>query len=619
MIQIEQLNVTALLEENTYLKKQVVYYQETTEQLQKEYTYLRGKIEEIEQEQEEIIADQVSRECAHLRNKVEQLGTRLTWRSNVDRIPGDVLTPSRKATIIKLRTYLKEHAACADSEGYQQVFLENLTGEQEIGALGDNINYVSTVHPQDKSGQYRLDIPAVIPLFEKRLIWVQDGPKKWHQEASIKALPLLEDPTLWAYACTSIIQHGGLRPGAGRPKKCERCGHDLEEKNTVTRKQRSTHCPKCGIDHVYPEAIVSEPLTPTDPLPPDGGGLKNQLDFSISEEDETSENQLDLDYLDTRGQVDFSTSQEETSENQLDFQSPIQATVDTVGGIPQELRARRLWVCWRYQDGKKVPYIAQSMRHQQEAKVNNPATWRTCDQAVNLYEQSRREGWKHPFDGIGFMCDGSFVGIDLDHCRNKETGEIAAWAQAILDRFASYWYITPSGEGVRIIIHAKKPGPLCKKGDKEIYEEKRFFTWTPMQVPGTPETIADRQDELTAFYAETFPKQDASKEVRHTPTVFTLPHPCTDEQVLEKARGATNGAKFTRLWEGDTTGYASPSNADLALCRMLAYWTDGDSMAVDRLFRQSKLYRPEKWDRPARAGETYGEGTIRYALREEAA
>lgn len=38
---------------------------------------------------------------------------------------------------------------------------------------------------------------------------------------------------------------------------------------------------------------------------------------------------------------------------------------------------------------------------------------------------------------------------------------------------------------------------------------------------------------------------------------------------------------------------------------MLAYWADNDVSTIDRLFRQSRHYR-EKWDRAARAGETYG-------------
>jgi putative DNA primase/helicase len=293
---------------------------------------------------------------------------------------------------------------------------------------------------------------------------------------------------------------------------------------------------------------------------------------------------------------------------------------------PAELQALPIWCPWRYEPKKdkqgniipdarpdKVPYQVGG-RAPQKAKVDTPATWSTYAQAQHAYEEAIKWNFRDKYDGISFMCDGSFVGIDLDHCRNKETGEIEPWAQAIIDRFPSYGYVTPSEEGIRIVIHATKPGPRCKKGDIEIYEKERFFTWTPMQLPGTPEAIEDCQEQLTALYDETFPLSTPSKEVQESTRVFTLSCHCSDDEVLNKARGAANGPKFITLWEGKTDGYKSQSEADLALCGMLKYWTNDDPSAMDRLFRRSGLYRAERWDSPARAGETYGEGTIRIAI-----
>ncbi|NJK42934.1 MAG: hypothetical protein HC933_00520 [Pleurocapsa sp. SU_196_0] len=45
----------------------------------------------------------------------------------------------------------------------------------------------------------------------------------------------------------------------------------------------------------------------------------------------------------------------------------------------------------------------------------------------------------------------------------------------------------------------------------------------------------------------------------------------------------------------------------------LAWLTGGNETRIDNLFRSSALMR-EKWDRRARTGETYGQGTIREAL-----
>ena len=83
----------------------------------------------------------------------------------------------------------------------------------------------------------------------------------------------------------------------------------------------------------------------------------------------------------------------------------------------------------------------------------------------------------------------------------------------------------------------------------------------------------------------------------------------TDAEVLTKMFAARNGADVRRLWEGDVSEYPSPSEADLALCRHLAFWTGGQASRIDALFRQSGLYREKKWNR-----QDYRERTISKAL-----
>jgi hypothetical protein len=84
----------------------------------------------------------------------------------------------------------------------------------------------------------------------------------------------------------------------------------------------------------------------------------------------------------------------------------------------------------------------------------------------------------------------------------------------------------------------------------------------------------------------------------------------TDAELIAKAKAAKNGAKFTHLWAGDwkAAGYTSQSEADLALCGILAFWTDCDTARIDALFRQSGLMR-RKWDRT-----DYRDGTIAKAI-----
>src|SRR5215218_9239181 len=67
----------------------------------------------------------------------------------------------------------------------------------------------------------------------------------------------------------------------------------------------------------------------------------------------------------------------------------------------------------------------------------------------------------------------------------------------------------------------------------------------------------------------------------------------TDEEVIALAKRAKNAWKFEALWVGDTTGYASHSEADQALISLLAFYTQNEGQ-LDSLYRQSALCR-QKW------------------------
>ena len=88
--------------------------------------------------------------------------------------------------------------------------------------------------------------------------------------------------------------------------------------------------------------------------------------------------------------------------------------------------------------------------------------------------------------------------------------------------------------------------------------------------------------------------------------------PLNDQTLVRKAMQAKGGDIFSDLWAGGLAGYKSHSEADIALCNALAWWTNGDAERVDRLFRQSGLMR-KKWDRP-QSGSTYGAITIQNAI-----
>lgn len=90
---------------------------------------------------------------------------------------------------------------------------------------------------------------------------------------------------------------------------------------------------------------------------------------------------------------------------------------------------------------------------------------------------------------------------------------------------------------------------------------------------------------------------------------------CDDGALIERATRANNGGKFRALlagdWEGQ--GYPSQSEADTALCSILAFWTR-DPAQIDRVFCGSGLMR-DKWNEIHYAdGRKYGEAVIEKAL-----
>ncbi len=264
------------------------------------------------------------------------------------------------------------------------------------------------------------------------------------------------------------------------------------------------------------------------------------------------------------------------------------------------------WVVWRWgadrgRTREKVPHDPRTGRR---ASVTDSQTWATFDEATQVVER---------YDGRGFVLTAAdpFVGVDLDHCRNPETGAIEPWAKDIIVFLWSYTEVTPSGTGFRIFLRGTLPPSGRKRGQVEMYDRDRFLTVTGRHLSGAPESIENRDKEIRELHAHWFPVAErANIAERPTPTVEPVEE--RDRELLIRAFKAPTGQRFAELWAGNIAGYPSPSEADLALVSWLGHLTGGDAERVDRLFRQSGLYRP-KWDE-RHGASTYGQRTISRAL-----
>jgi hypothetical protein len=285
--------------------------------------------------------------------------------------------------------------------------------------------------------------------------------------------------------------------------------------------------------------------------------------------------------------------------------------------IPQELREMRQWVLWRYEwkdsgegSWSKVPRQVNG----DHAASDNPATWSTFAEAQMAWKTAQAK-----YDGIGFVFtkECGVIGVDVDNCvisENEDGLQLnlhALHARSLCDSYAE---VSPSGTGIHIIGFGQLPrGFKDSKTGIEGYASGRYFTFTGQPLNDTI-PLRDITTGATQLHNEFRERQAAGAKVevgeRQQPTRTGL----SVFDRLEKAFKAKNGDQVRALFNGQLLHHESQSEADLALCAYLGFYSDGDPGTLDAMFRQSQAYSSrKKWDE--RHGEqTYGQMTIDKAL-----
>ena len=258
-----------------------------------------------------------------------------------------------------------------------------------------------------------------------------------------------------------------------------------------------------------------------------------------------------------------------------------------IENIPDELKGLKQWVCWYGADKiPKNPYTGNN------AMANMPDTWGTFQEAVAACE-------KYHFDGIGFEFANGYFGVDLDHCLDN-----LDFVDEFVETLQSYTEISRSGSGIHIICKGKLPDGARRKGNVEMYSEGRYFICTGNIYNERYNSIAECTESIKVLHSKYLPSSIPGTARREYQIVDM-----DDQEVIDKARSCRTGYLFNNLYHGDWQGiYSSQSEADLALCNQLAFWTQKNEAQMDRIFRTSGLMRP-KWD-TKRAGRTYGSITI---------
>lgn len=260
----------------------------------------------------------------------------------------------------------------------------------------------------------------------------------------------------------------------------------------------------------------------------------------------------------------------------------------------EELSRFNHWVVYKKEKNRekitKIPYQPNGYK----AKPTDPKTWTTYNKAKDAMETDK-------FDGIGYVltADQGYICIDLDHCRNPETGDIDQWAKDIIgiveEAGGAYYEVSPSGTGIHLWGRGKLPdnkgihSPM-KNGHKiEMYTHAHYMTVTDKPLNDTAlKDIQPAIDKILTMLKKPPAESGEEKAVTSTPVpVLNL----SDGDIITLIRKKRSGPKFHSLYDlGDVSTYGNDRNrADQALLNMLAFWTGKNAEQMKRIFLSSKL------------------------------
>ena len=275
-----------------------------------------------------------------------------------------------------------------------------------------------------------------------------------------------------------------------------------------------------------------------------------------------------------------------------------------------ELKDKKLWFLWSAKpsrNGKvtKVPFAANGGATGTDDA--HKGTWVSFDDAESTRNQFQASG-------LGLKIPKGFFLLDIDH---KDISE--PFAQLMLSRFSSYAEVSPSGKGIHIIGQCditKLPVHFDDRRKKLVLDSEYYQKRSDIGLELYIGDITNRYGTFTGNTINSLPIADCTqavlttldKEMRKKPKAKYSAKRDGDRAVFDivcDLRKQKNGDKFIQLYDkGDFSEYGSQSEADAALCALIAFRTGADPDAIDEVFRSSALYR-SKWER-----DDYRENTI---------
>lgn len=292
--------------------------------------------------------------------------------------------------------------------------------------------------------------------------------------------------------------------------------------------------------------------------------------------------------------------------------------------IPEELKTAANWLVYGG-EGMELKRPCNPVTGR-AASTTSHRTWATFEECYNAVKSGK-------YRGMGYVFAGDYVVIDLDNVIDRNR-RILPVALEIIEAIDSYTEVSQSGRGFHIIARhsglnlVNHEGTL-KKCDFsgvgkapgiEIYDNERYIILTGRVFEGRRE-IKDAPEALERVYNAFVDQsgnqtQAAAKEAVRTPCSEPQEAVSGDlDRIKERMRKGKNRDRIAKLWSGDTSDYPGVNGglneARAALLNDLIFYTDANPVLIDKLYRQSGLYRldPERWNEK-RGSQTFGQYDI---------
>jgi len=294
--------------------------------------------------------------------------------------------------------------------------------------------------------------------------------------------------------------------------------------------------------------------------------------------------------------------------------------------FPYILKLITNWVLCEKIIEKKLP---KNPKTNKNAKVNDPSTWGSFNEAVSGFE-------KFNADGIGFVLTEKtkIVVFDFDHVRNSETGEFCSLVQEILGMLPEghvFAENSQSGSGVHLFFQCtegldlsffsknKMTDVFGKNTSCEFYTKDRYIAMTGNLIsekyadicpsPDVDQVIIKIYSKCLDIYNSRRVKNELKAGIIPAAALSRPTPKLSDDDVIRLA--CKNSEKFRKLAHKDISDYDNDdSRADAAFIYFLAFYTK-DPEQLDRIYRRWPLAR-DKWDSP-RGESTYGKNLIQQA------